>query len=160
MDNEYLSIYLNDQLAANVAWRELARRTQGSNQGTPLGDAMEEVTAAFEQDVEALRGIMGRLGISHSRVKPVLAMAAERAGRLKMNGSWRSYSPLSRFVELEALCLGIDGKRQLWESLREFARVGERLPDIDFDALIERAERQRALIEPHRRATGADVLSA
>lgn len=158
MNQEYLSVYINDQLAANVAWRELARRAQRSNRGTPLGDTLAEVVTALEQDVETLRGIMGRLGISHSRIKPALAMAAERAGRLKLNGALRAYSPLSRFAELDTLCLGIEGKRQLWENLREFVRINERLPDIDIDALIARAERQRALLEPHRRATGAEVF--
>ena len=71
-----------------------------------------------------------------------------------------SYSPLSRFDELDFLVMGIEGKKILWANLRDFAGLRERLPDIDFDALIERAERQRAELEPFRAEAGRAALRA
>jgi predicted DNA-binding ribbon-helix-helix protein len=82
-------------------------------------------------------------------------MLAERGGRLKPNGTLRSYSPLSRFVELQFLVLGIDAKRQLWQTLRDLAQID----DVDFDTLIARADAQRAELETLRVAAGA-VLRA
>jgi hypothetical protein len=85
-------------------------------------------------------------------------MAAERVGRLKPNGRIRGYSPLSRFVELDFLAMGIDGKKLLWSTLRDLAGLAERLPDVDFDALIARAQAQRDAVEPFRSSAGADAL--
>src|SRR5436190_23563809 len=97
---------------------------------------------------------MQRVGATRSRAKVPAAVAAERLGRLKPNGSITSYSPLSRFVELEFLVMGITGKIQLWETLRDLAGLGEALPDIDFDGLIARAGAQRAKLEPFRHEAG------
>lgn len=145
-----LGIYLNDQLAAGVLWREIARRSARSNRGTETGAALERVAAAIAEDVATFEAIMGRLGVRRSRVKPALAVAAETVGRLKPNGRLRSYSPLSRFVELDVLAMGIEGKKILWANLRDGAGLAQRLPDVDFDALVERARRQRDELEPHR----------
>lgn len=85
---------------------------------------------------------------------------AERVGRLKLNGRLRGYSPLSRFVELEFLLMGIEGKKQLWTTLRDLAELDSRLPKINFDELIARAERQRTVLEPFRARTGREVFGA
>src|SRR4051794_5303826 len=114
MDNRFLRIYMNDQLAAGVVWRELARRSRRSNEGSALGAALERVAGAIAEDVETFEAIMRRLGIRRNRVKCALAAGAERIGRGKLNGALTSYSPLSRFVELDFLAMGIEGKKILW----------------------------------------------
>src|SRR5215204_3933906 len=157
---QFLAIYMNDQLAAGVLWREVARRSQRSNRGTPTGDALQRVATAIAEDVVTFEQIMDRLGLRRSRIKPALAVAAERVGRLKLNGRLTSYSPLSRFAELDFLAIGIEGKKQLWENLRDCAELATRLPDVDFDRLVERAQRQRDEIEPFRRAAGDAALRA
>jgi hypothetical protein len=149
---------MNDQLAAGVLWREVARRSQRSNSGTPAGDALQRVATAIAEDVVTFEQIMDRLGLRRSRVKPALAVVAERAGRLKLNGRLTSYSPLSRFAELDFLAIGIEGKKQLWQNLRDGADLATRLPDVDFDWFVERAQRQRDDIEPFRRAAGEAAL--
>jgi hypothetical protein len=154
----FLRIYMNDQLASGLVWREVARRAQRSNHGTDLGDALERVATGIAEDIETFEGIMRRLGIRRNRLKCGLALAGERVGRLKLNGRLRGYSPLSRFVELDFLAMGIDGKRLLWSNLRDLAGLAARLPDVDFDALIDRAERQRAELEPYRSRAGAETL--
>jgi hypothetical protein len=151
----YLTIYMNDQLALGVGWRELARRAAGATRGSEAGAALERVATAIAEDVETFAQIMDRLGLPKSRVKPGLATVAERLGRLKLNGHLLTTSPLSRFVELDALVMGLDAKRILWANLRDHAGLGTRLPDVDFAALIARAEEQHALLEPHHAAAGA-----
>ena len=155
---QLLGIYMNDQLAAGVVWREVARRSAGSNKGTALGEAVDRVATQIAEDVETFERIMDRLGIERSRVKTTLALAGERVGRLKLNGRLFSYSPLSRFAELDFLAAGIEGKRILWANLRDFADLADRLPDVDFDGLIERAERQRAELEPFRAQAGREAF--
>jgi hypothetical protein len=50
--------------------------------------------------------------------------------------------------------MGITGKIQLWQTLRDLAGLDERLPDVDFDALVDRAEAQRERLDPFRREAG------
>jgi hypothetical protein len=151
----YLNIYMNDQLAAGVLWRELARRAARAHAGGPAGADLSRVATEIAEDVQTFERIMDRLGLSKSRAKPALATAAERVGRLKLNGHLRSPSPLSRFVELDALVIGLDGKVTLWENLRDHAGLAARLPDVDFDALVDRARRQQETLKPHHDAAGA-----
>jgi hypothetical protein len=154
-----LRIYLNDQLALGIGFRELARRAAKENAGTETGEALARVAREIAEDVETFARIMERLRVPKSRVKGAFAVAGERVGRLKLNGRVREYSPLSRFWELDALVYAIDNKKILWANLRDLAGLGERLPDVDFDALIARAQGQRDALEPHRVAAGRDALS-
>jgi hypothetical protein len=157
MDN-FLGIYLRDQLALGVAWRELAKRAARNNKGTDLGAALGRVATGITEDVDTFADIMKRLRIRQDPVKNAVVTVAERIGRLKPNGRLRSYSPLSRFEELEFLAMGIDGKKQLWSTLRDLAGLATRLPDVDFDRLIVRAEEQRAELEPFRVTAGRDAF--
>ena len=158
--DEFLRIYMNDQLALGVLWREVARRSARKNRGTELGEALRRVSTGIAEDVSTFEQLMERLGVPRSSVKPAVATAAERVGRLKPNGRVRDYSPLSRFAELDFLAMGIDGKKLLWANLRDLAGLGARLPDVDFERLIERAERQRAELEPFRARAGREALGA
>lgn len=157
--DEFLAIYLRDQLAMGVLWRELARRAKRHNRGTELGAVLARVSTAIAEDVETFESIMRKLGVRVNPVKTGLAVVAERVGRLKLNGRLGSFSPLSRFVELEMLTMGIDGKKQLWSTLRDLAGLGERLPGVDFDQLIRRADEQRADLEPFRARAGTDAFT-
>lgn len=157
--SRWLSIYMNDQLAAGVLWRELARRAARENRGREAGGPLAELAGEITTDVERFREMMRALGIPERRLKTAGAMAAERIGRLKLNGRLFGYSALSRFVELDFLAMGIEGKKILWSNLCDLAGLAERLPEVDFDELIERAERQRALIESLRQRAGTEALA-
>ncbi|MFI7675842.1 hypothetical protein [Actinophytocola sp. NPDC049390] len=157
--DEFLRIYLRDQLAMGIGWRELARRAARGNEGTETGEALDRVAKAVAEDVDTFREIMRRLRITPDPVKNVAALAAERVGRLKPNGRLRGYSPLSRFEELELLTMGIDGKKQMWHTLGDLAGLRARMNDIDFDRLVARAEQQRAELEPYRVAAGAEAFT-
>jgi len=151
-----LAIYLNDHLAGSTVGVELVRRARGSNEGTELGEFLAAFAAEIEGDRETLEEIMEAVGAGRDRLKVAGAWAGEKAGRLKLNGSLRSYSPLSRVVELEGLRLGVEGKTCLWRMLRELA--DPRLSGFDFDALIARAERQRDDLEQRRIEAGLLAL--
>jgi hypothetical protein len=69
-----------------------------------------------------------------------------------------TYSPLSRFIELEALVMGIEGKKVLWQTLGDLAGLRARLPDVDFDQLLERAEAQRRALEAYHAEAGRQAF--
>ncbi len=150
-----LEIYLADHLAAATAGAALAHRAARSNDGTALGEALRRLAGEIDADRETLRRIVAQLGFRESKAKDAVAWVGEKAGRLKLNGQLRGYSPLSRVLELEALSVGVAGKLALWQSLQSLPALGERLAAFDLDELAERARRQRAEIEEHRlRAAG------
>jgi hypothetical protein len=136
-----LGIYLNDHLAGATLGVELARRLRSSNNNAEVARICDEI----EADRETLLAVMERLGVSRGRAKPAAAWAAEKLGRLKLNGQLTGYSPLSRLLELELLYIGIAGKLQLWRSLEQ--SLGDSLEGFQFERLAERAANQRDRVE-------------
>jgi hypothetical protein len=145
IERRLLAIYLSDHLAGSTGGVELARRARSSNRGTKFGDMLAEVCAEIEADRATLERVMEHLGVKRSAPKVAGAWAAEKLGRLKLNGRLTGYSPLSRLVELEMLHIGITGKIQLWQALDE--TQGDKLAEFDLAGLIELAESQRARVE-------------
>jgi hypothetical protein len=145
-----LEIYLADHLAAATAGVELARRVARNNASTPAGEQLRRLADEIAEDRRTLERIVADLGFRESRVKEGLAWASEKLGRLKLNGTLRAYSPLSRVLELEALAVGIAGKLALWRSLQSAPHVGARLPELDLEQLAQRAQRQRDEVEEQR----------
>lgn len=153
----YLPIYLNDHLAAATGGVELARRLRSSNRDdAELGAPLAQICGEIEADRETLARLMERLEIGRHPIKPLLARAAERLGRLKLNGQLRGYSPLSRVLELEVLAAGIDGKARLWNALEQ--RFGESLDGFDFRQLSQRAEGQGRRVEELHAAAARRAL--
>ncbi len=154
----YLSIYLNDHLAGATLGVELARRVHAGNRGDEaFGEPLGRICQEIEEDRAALEQVIDRLGLSRSRVKPAGAWVAEKLGRLKLNGRLRSYSPLSRLLELEGLMIGITGKLALWktlDSLEDAESLG-----IDFAQLAARAAEQRSAVEDLHRLAGAALAA-
>jgi len=145
-----LRIYLNDHMAGSTAGIELARRARAENQGTPVGDYLGALVSELEEERSTLEGVMNTLKLKRDYVKSGLAWLGEKAGRLKLNGTLLSYSPLSRVVELEALCLDAEGRLSMWRTMKRLARKDERLERFDFTTLISRAEHQRRTLERMR----------
>ena len=149
-----LGIYLNDHLAGATVGVELAKRTTGANQGTEFGGPLQQLASEIAEDRAALRRIMDRLDVRADPVKTTLAWGAEKAGRLKLNGQIRGYSPLSRVVEIEGLISGVNGKLSLWRALQVRAPSEPRLDAAELASLDERAEDQlRRLHDLRDRAT-------
>ena len=154
-----LGIYLVDHLAAATAGVALARRAARNNAGNETGAFLRRLAEEIEDDREALRRIVTSLGFEESKLKDALARAAEKVGRLKLNGQLRGYSPLSPVLELEALSVGIAGKLALWRALQQVSEIVEPVSDVDLEQLAERAERQRADVEQHRLDAARSALS-
>lgn len=149
-------IYLNDHLAGATGGLELAKRAAGSNRDSELGGFLERLAAEVAEDRDSLLDAMRALGVRPDPVKRSVGWAAEKLGRLKLNGQIRGYSPLSRLVELEGLHVGISGKLSTWQVLA--ATSADELAGIDLDALIARAQAQLAGLEPFRLAAAREAF--
>jgi hypothetical protein len=148
-----LAIYLQDHHAAAVAGTSLARRIASNVSRTDTSGELTDVATEIADDLATLERFMAGLGTGPSTMKDAVARAGERLGRLKLNGRVRTRSPLSDVVELETLVVGINGKQALWETLRSATS----LPTDELDHLVERADRQKRIVE---RARGAAVRRA
>lgn len=155
-----LGVYVNDHRAAATGGQALARRLRDSNRGDELGDVLVEVVAEIERDAATLDEVAAALGLKRSRVKEMLALVAERVGRLKMNGRMRGYSPLSRVLELDMLLAGIDSKRTLWRALASCQGAHPEIAHFDFGVLVEGAHDQRDRLEPHLRHSAQRAFGA
>lgn len=151
MNHKLLAIYLNDHLAGATGGVELARRAVGANRGTEFGSFLEGFRDDLEYDRSALEDLMGRLDVRVDKVKQGAAWAGEKVGRLKLNGSFTGYSPLSRLVELEALTAGVHAKLSLWQVLSQISDDPV-LADFDRQQFIDRAHAQLRELAHQRRA--------
>src|SRR5437588_2173573 len=158
MDSELLPIYLNDHLAGSTAALELVRRLLRSNSRNDYGPDLARLASEIEQDRKSLLAVMSDLAVGADRVKLVLGWAAEKVGRLKLNGRWLSYSPLSRLMELEVLLLGVTGKLALWRALLQLTPDEPRLDRGELERLIERAAGQLQEVEALRERAVAGAL--
>jgi hypothetical protein len=131
-----------------------------SNSANTYGDPLSRLAREIEEDRSSLMSIMQDLGVSVDRVKLAAGWAAEKVGRLKLNGRLLSYSPLSRVMELELLELGVAGKLSLWRTLHQIAEGEPRLNRTGLERLIERAGRQREELEALRRRAVSDAFAA
>jgi hypothetical protein len=158
MADKLLRIYLQDHLAGSTGGVELARRARGANRGTTYGDALSNLADDIEADRRALEEIMDDLGFGADRAKNVAFWAAEKAGRLKLNGQLTGYSPLSRLVELEGLITGVNGKLSLWRSLLDIAPQERRLDADRLGHLVERGQEQLGTLEGLRERAAREAL--
>jgi hypothetical protein len=149
-----LSIYLNDHLAGATLGVNLARRV-ARHDPPQLGPLADEI----EQDRGTLLEVMERLSVAQDPVKTSMSWALEQASRLKFKERLAGDAALTRFEEIEALSLGVEGKLALWTALARTHAGDPRLRTIDFDALAERARSQRRVLE-EQRARAADLALA
>ena len=160
MDKKLLGIYLNDHLGGSTAGIELVRRACAANQGTELGRFLAELVMKIESDRKTLERIMEDLGVRRDHAKVAGGWMLEKAGRLKLNGQLRGYSPLSRLVELEGLALGVTGKLAVWKALRLLADDEPALDAAELDRLVDSAEQQQRGLEEQRLMAAREALGA
>jgi hypothetical protein len=154
-----LAIYLNDHLAGATAGLELARRAASSNDGSDYGRFLDDLATEIDEDRESLFELMRTVDVGVDRLKVLGGWAAEKVGRLKLNGRLRGYSPLSRLLELEGLTLGVRGKLCLWRALTELQPADPRLSATQLVRLSKRAEAQLAGLEAQRLQAAAQAFA-
>jgi len=157
---EHLETYLQDHRAGAEAGRDLARRMQRENEGTPYEEFLTRLADEIDEDVRTLEQIMDRLDVDRSALKAAAAKVGEKVGRLKPNNALTGYSPLSRVLEFEGLRTGVQGKLSLWDSLLEIAPFDDRIDADETARLSQRAEAQLKGLRVHHRLAAREALAA
>lgn len=156
--NELLKTYLNDHLAGATAGVDLAREIAEDTKDTPTGRVMEELAEDIEADRATLERLIDTLGFGQHAVKQAAAWMAEKASRLRLNRVSAGSDDLALLMSMETLSIGIDGKRNLWQALKEVAANEPAVAELDLETLVGRAAAQHELLESYRRALAPAAL--
>lgn len=159
MADEHLATYLNDHLAGSVVALELLDHLKSTHADTSLSDFFRQLCADITADRDELERLMDALHISQSRTRKASAWVAEKMTELKLRLDDSQSGPLFLFESLEALSLGIEGKRSLWVALIAAAEKSPALRIVDYERLKQRAEEQRARVENLRIDAATKALS-
>ena len=147
---QYLRIYLNDHRAGAAAGTDLARRLWRKNRSEPWAAELNELRKSIKTEKETLDAVRASVGITGGQLRRTGALIAERASRLKPNGHWLGYSPLTRLTELEVLMSGVQSKQRLWAAMHQATAWLPDLARFDFASLGQQASSQlRTLEEIH-----------
>ncbi len=108
--------------------------------------------AEIEEDRTVLKEIIERFEFKQNVLKKTAAWISEKAVRLKVGSeSSEPHHVAFRMMEqLEALYLGINGKRSLWKLLDAVLSDDPRLSGVDLDDLLKRAESQLERVDRMR----------
>ena len=159
MADDYITTYLNDHLAGSVVAVELMENLETVYAGRPIADFIAKLRADIEVDILELEDLMGQLQISESRTRKASAWLTEKFTQLKLRLDDPAHGDLRLFESLEALSLGIEGKRSLWLALSAAAELSPQLRIADYQRLQQRAEEQRARVEDQRLELARKALS-
>jgi hypothetical protein len=159
MARRAIDVYLNDHLAGATFGADLARQLVARAEGTDFQSEMSRLASDIEADLDTLTRLMDRLDVTRNRAKQVATWVAEKASRLKLAGVTSGNDELGTFLSIEALSLGVEGKASLWTTLRELHSHYPELAPTDLDDLLERAQRQRQILETERKSAARRALT-
>jgi hypothetical protein len=158
MANEHIATYLNDHLAGSVVAVELMEDLEAAYAERPIASFIAGLRVEVEADVEELKRIMSSLEISESRTRKASAWLTEKFTELKLRLDDPTHGDLRLFESLEALSLGIEGKKSLWLALSAAAEDSPGLHIAEYEHLKQRAEDQRRRVEERRLETAKSAL--
>ncbi len=144
----HLTEYLNDHLAGSVGALELLDRLVEAYQGKPLERVLRDLRDDIHADQEQLKSLIEKLGATESTVRKAGAWLVEKLSRPKLDLGNESPDEFGLLLALEALVIGITGKRSLWRALHSASRNVPELARLDYSGLekgaIEQCERVEA----------------
>ena len=106
-----VSVYLNDQLAGSTAALEILAPLRKLD---PALESWNRIDAAVREDRATLEEIMTRAGVADSTLRKATAWMVEKLAELKVRLEDSGDGHRHEFQPIEALAIGIDGKRALW----------------------------------------------
>jgi hypothetical protein len=147
MNRENLTTYLNDHLAGSVAALGLLDHLVETTKSTAHEEFFRTLRVEVAADQDVLRTLLEKFSAPESTLRKAGAWLMEKAARVKLRIDGSAGSAMDRLEALEALLLGIIGKRGLWLAL---AASVEPLENVDFARLVGRAEQQIETVETKR----------
>jgi hypothetical protein len=152
-----LIAYLRDHLSgADVAIR-VVHRLGSTNRDPEDGTLFRRLSREFEEDHSIVRSLLTHLGASGRSIKRAAGFAS---GAVLSVGAGGEAGDLSLLRTLEALAIGVQGKRCMWRALQDLRTAPSSGDGMNFVELEAKAIRQWEAIEERRRALVARTFSA
>lgn len=155
MDEAQMRKYLEDHVAGADVGLAIATRLERAHAGTEVGTAMGRMAVAIREERAVVAEAMGRLDAPPDLVRRAMGLVGS-LGRLA--GSLPFVPEPSLLEDLEALAVGVWGKRLLWGAIGRVQASEGGFDGIDVDELAARAEEQEKEILALRQGAIADVL--
>jgi hypothetical protein len=155
MAEQFLATYLNDHLAGSVAALELLAHLEQAHARTPIASLAEALRTDISGERNELEMLMARLQITVSRPRKAMAWVAEKVSELKLRLDDPTGGALSLLQLLEALSIGIEGKRLLWRSLG----AAQIIDTSDSQRLEQQSDQQRRRVEMARLEAAKGALT-
>jgi hypothetical protein len=149
--HQSLVAYLRDHLGGADAAIHVVRRLAATHEGTADGRLFRQLAEEFEQDRATVRALLAQLGASARSPKRVAGRASAALLGFAAGGT---PGQLSLLRTLEALAIGIQGKRCMWRALQtlDTARSTAQIDPVELEA---KALRQWEAVEGRRRVLAA-----
>ena len=144
-----LATYLRDHLAGADSAIQIVQGLSNTYGGGPEGALFESLSEQFREDRGVVEGLLTELGYTSQSVKRLAGRATGSALRMVAGGA---PGDLSLFRTVEALAIGVQGKRCLWRAAQALGAVPHPPGRRSFVELEADAVRQWEAIERHRRA--------
>ena len=151
---EALIAYLRDHLTGSDAAIRVVQRLRSTHHDTD-GSLFHRLFMEFEEDRSVVHTVLVQLGASGRSLKRAAGVASGAVLSVTAGGE---PGDLSLFRTLEALAIGVQGKRCMWRALQNLHGI-PRVHGADFVELEAKAIRQWEAIEERRRALVAQTLS-
>jgi hypothetical protein len=114
MNADHLKTYMKDHHAGSVAALQLLDHLVSANLAKPQEAFFVALRREVSEDQESLERMLHDLHDSEGIIRSATAFVGEKLARVKLLLEDPSGSRLAYFEKLEALALGIEGKRALW----------------------------------------------
>jgi len=149
--DQSLVAYLRDHLGGADAAIHVVRRLSATHEGTADGRLFRQLAEEFEQDRATVRALLAQLGASARSPKRVAGRASAALLGFTAGGT---PGQLSLLRTLEALAIGIQGKRCMWRALQtlDTAQSTTQINPVELEA---KALRQWEAVEGRRRVLAA-----
>jgi hypothetical protein len=150
-----LAAYLRDHLAGADTVIHMVQDLRDANRTNSAGALFESLYEQFREDRGVVEGILAELGYASGSAKRLAGRATGSALRMVAGGT---RGDLSLFRTLEALAIGVQGKRCLWRAAQALVALPRPPGRRSFVELEADAVRQWETIEQHRRSLVPDTF--
>ena len=152
-----LIAYLRDHLGGSDVALRVLHRLCSTHQGTEDETLFRRLFKEFEEDRAVVRTVLSELGASEHSIKRAAGFASGSVLSLTAGGE---PGDLSLFRTLEALAIGVQGKRCMWRALQNLRSLPSAIHGVTFAEMEAKAVRQWEDIEKRRRALVERTFSA
>ena len=160
MSEHALAAYLNDHLAGSTAALELLQEVEKAHAGSAAGRFVARLRQEISADRKELEALMARLQVTASAPRRAATWLAEKLAGLKLRLDDQSGGTFRLLETLDALSIGIEGKRLLWRALATAAEGAPELQGPNYAYLVQCADQQRRQLETLRLEAARTALSA